>query len=268
MAATRTDQQRDRGTAVARSVLYGFLARALAFPTGERLAELRETVGPLALTATTGVEGLDARVARAVANLARPDVELRRAHTLVFPPVESRDHPSYESAFASADVFVQTDLMADVAAFYRAHGLRVGGRERERPDHICAELEFMAFMAGKEAHALAELGPDEIAECRRTQASFLRDHLGCWGPAFGARLALDAADEPTRDTGRLLRDWLEADLAALGVEPARHLDRAQPQPPPDDGSCGLDAEGIGVAGALPPPSVTPVAFPRRRDTAP
>lgn len=260
MTSTRIDDNDLVATCIARSALYGFLARAFAFPTRERLVEQRDTAGPLLSMVTTGDEQVDRMVREAVAALSGPGDELRRAHTAAFPPIESRDHPPHESAYASGDIFVQTDVMADIAAFYRAHGLRVGGRERERPDHICTQLEFMGFMAHKEAHALERLGPKEIAECRRTQAHFLRDHLGCWGPAFGHRLTLFAPDGPYRPTGQLLRAWLELDIVALGVTPERVLDEPHPPPPPDDGSCGLDADGIGLADPTPPPSATPVAL--------
>ena len=60
--------------------------------------------------------------------------EAQKARRALFPPVETPDCPAYESAYRGRDVWGQTDLMADVAGFYRAHGLRVGAPIRERPD--------------------------------------------------------------------------------------------------------------------------------------
>lgn len=237
MEATRVDD--DTGTCIARGAVYGFLARALAFPTDDHLATLHGTAASILSLVATGDDTVDELLRDAAQALSGAGETLRRAHTATFPPIESRDHPPHESAYASGDIFVQTDVMADVAAFYRAHGLQTGGRFRERPDHICTELDFMAFMARKEAHALAELGPDEIEECRQTQAHFLRDHLACWGPAFGQRLGTLAPD-PYRVIGRLLRAWLELDIDAWNVTPERVLDEPQPVPEPDDGSCGID----------------------------
>ncbi|HEX6237738.1 MAG TPA: molecular chaperone TorD family protein [Acidimicrobiales bacterium] len=256
-----TDLPHDRDTALARSLLYGFLARALAFPSAERLSQLRRHLGPAVVATTAGDPRLGRLAHEAVAALDGTDVELRRGHTRTFPPIESQEHPAYESAYASGDIFVQTQVMADVAGFYRAHGVTVGGPERERPDHIGTELEFMGFMARKEAVALDELGDGEVAECRRTQRHFLRDHLGCWGPAFGERLALSAPGDLYPRLGRLIRAWLDGDIAALDVVPARLLDTPHPPPPPDDGACGLDAEvtGAGEPGAA--PAATPVDCP-------
>ncbi len=261
MATTRIDED-EVGACIARSAVYGFIARALAFPTEERLAAHRDTAGPLVSMVSTGDDRIDGLLANAVEALSGPGEELRRAHTAAFPPIESQDHPAHESAYASGDIFVQTDLMADVAAFYRAHGLKVGGRDRERPDHICTELEFMGFMARKEAHALEALGPDEVEECRRTQSHFLRDHLGCWAAAFGQRMNVFAPEGPYRLFGDLLKGWVELDLSALGVTPDRVLQEPQPVPPPDDGGCGADADQFGLAGHSFAPSVTPVDFPR------
>lgn len=257
MADTRIDEE-EVGTCIARSALYSFIARAFAFPTEERLAAHRDTAGPLLSLVTTSDERVDRLLTDAVGALSGPGESLRRAHTAAFPPIESQDHPPHESAYASGDIFVQTDVMADVAAFYRAHGLQVGGRERERPDHICTELDFMGFMAHKEAHALEALGPDEVEECRRTQSHFLRDHLGCWGPAFGQRMSAFAPEGPYRLIGQLLQEWLELDISAQGVTPERVLDEPQPVPPPDDGSCGIDTERLGVTDRTSPPSVTRV----------
>jgi TorA maturation chaperone TorD len=135
--------------------------------------------------------------------------------------------------------------MADVAAFYRAHGVAAGGEERERPDHIATELEYVGFLARKQAWAVEHLGPDERDECVRAQRHFLRDHLGRWAPAFGHRLRLVASEPLLESIGALVAAWVAADLERMGVTPATVLDEPAPPPPPDDGLCGLpeDADG-------------------------
>ena len=239
--------------ALARSAVYALLARSLAWPSDERLTEVRELVAPLALEVRA--PGIEDAIGAVVDGLGRPPAGLRRAHALLFPAVESPDCPSYETGYSPGDAFRLADVMADVAGFYRAHGLQPGASERERPDHIAAELEFMAFMAHKELYAIEHLGDDEVEECRRTQATFLRDHLGCWGPSFGLRMALLSDDPLYEAVGRLLSTWIEADMAAMGVAPAERLDEPVPQPGPDDGECGVP---IGA-------SEVPVAMPRGKE---
>lgn len=246
-------------TAVGRSALYTLLSRALAYPTPANRAELAEQVAPVVSTVETGDAAFDHLVTEVVAALDVPMAELRNAHGQVFTHIEPPDYPPYESAYDRADIFRQTTVMADVAGFYHAHGLRVGGTERERPDHVVTQLEFMAFMARKEAYALEHLGADEVDECRRTQVVFLRDHLGRWAPSFGRRLSTFSVEAPFPAVGRLLALWIEAELEAWDVEPESVLDEPQPPPPPEDEGCGLDASSCPVANA----DVTPLEIGRK-----
>lgn len=239
--------------AAGRHAGYAFLSAALSYPGEESRRRVSEHVVPVLAALRCEDPELQARIDAARAAWDRPLGELRRAHGLLFTHIEPEDCPPYESAYASSDIFRQAHVMADVAGFYRAHGLRVGGRERERPDHITTELEFMAFMAAKEEHALAHLGADEVAECRRTQDHFLRDHLGTWAPSFARRVALVAEDPLHVAAARMLESWLLADLDAAGVEPVRVLDEPQPRPEPDDDACGA-AEACGF-------EETPVSVP-------
>ncbi|MEO8423940.1 MAG: molecular chaperone TorD family protein [Actinomycetota bacterium] len=240
MAETRSvDPEQEWMEAMGRAGVYTFLTRALAFPTtpsrDEIEARLIPFVGRIQLPEPCGnllKRSLDARRA--------PLDELVRAHGRVFTPVESQDCPSYETAFVPGDVFRQAHTMADVAGFYRAHGLAVGGVDRVRPDHIAAEMEFMGFMARKEAHAIRHLTPGRVKECRKTQRSFLTEHLGRWGPAFGRRLATIAEDPFFGAIGGLIAEWLELDMATMMIEPIERLDQPVPQAEPDDGSCGLE----------------------------
>lgn len=237
---TTTDPAADIGQAIARSAVYSLLAGSIAYPTTERRDELRRVVLPVAAAARTGDATLDELLTRMIDAQDTPDGDLRTAHGQQFTHIESQDCPPYETAYFSRDIFRQSQVMADVAGFYRAHGLQPGGDERERPDHIGSELEFMGFMARKEAVALDRLGTDEVDECRRTQAHFLADHLACWAPALGRRMQTTASHPLFEATGALLTGWVEWDCVGLGVEPSTVLDDPAPLPPPDDGSCGAD----------------------------
>jgi len=240
-------------TAIGRAVVYTLIARLLAYPAPEDLDELRSQLVPIAREIRTGDPAVDGLLDQITAGLDAPLDELRDQHSLLFTHIEPEDYPPYESAYSSSDIFRQTSVMADVAGFYRAHGLVVGGRERERPDHIVTELEFMGFMARKEAHALEHLGPEHVEECRRTQAHFLRDHLGRWGPSFGRRVGALSEFPLFCTAGDLLARWLELDMSALDVEPDDRLDEPVPRLAPDDGGCGIDSDrAVGVPVELGP----------------
>ncbi len=227
--------------AVFRSALYELLSRSVSYPTAERMARLHAEIVPLLRAVQSDEPELNGALAALLASTETPIGTLQSAYNCLFSHITSSDCPAYETAFSSRDVFQQAQVMADVAGFYRAHGVRVGGEERERPDHIGPELGFMGFMARKEAYALKHLAAERVDECYRTQATFLRDHLGCWGPALGLRVSQLASAPFYRDAGRLISVWLRADMRRLGVRPAHSRDEAQPFPEPADDTCGTDA---------------------------
>lgn len=231
------DLERDLVQATGRLTLYSLLATGFAFPTDDRLEILRTTLLPVASLLVLTPE-LEAGIAAAAASLPSDVDEMRRGHMELFPPIASQDAPGYETGYRGDGVFQQTAIMADIAGFYRAHGLRAGGSERERPDQIAVELEFMAVVAKKEALALGEGAVERFPLCRETAAGFLRDHLGCWGAAFGLRAAAVSSSPWYKALGELLVSWIAEDMDRLGVDPIEVVERPLPQEPPDDGGCG------------------------------
>lgn len=223
--------------ATGRLAVYSMLAVGFSYPDPARLdllaTRLVPTVATLELKEPLGT------VVEALASAVPTDVDAARQHHLaLFPPTASQDAPGYETAYRGEGIFQQTALMADVAGFYRAHGLRAGGQERERPDHIVVELDFMAVLAKKEALALRAGAGENASICRESAASFLQDHLGCWAPAFGRRAASVTGAPWLRGLGELLATWVEFDMQAHGAVPVEVVEAPRPQEPPDDGVCG------------------------------
>jgi TorA maturation chaperone TorD len=223
--------------AAGRAVLYTLCAHGLALPTRARWERIERELLPAAL-ALDAPEPLPDLIQALAAAAPRSSDDLAPAHLRLFPPIASQDAPGYETAYRGDDLFRQVGLLADLAGFYRAHGVTAGGEEKERPDHIVAELEFCGVLARKEWYALEHLSPDEVEVCRETRVAFLRDHLGCWAPAFGRRVAAVAGHPFYRSLGSLTAAWIEADLDASGVIPVENAQDPLPQEPPDDGGCG------------------------------
>ncbi len=144
-----------------------------------------------------------------------------------FGHIAAGAYPPHETHYGQPTVFEQTDVLADVAGFYRSFGLRVDSGRGEAADHIGPELEFASYLLEKERTA-----PDAAkAEVTRdVLMAFVRDHLGKWGPAFGRLLARNAPVEEYRAVGRLLDAFLSQERVALGL-PALDVDRL-PQPVP------------------------------------
>lgn len=98
----------------------------------------------------------------------------------------------YEGSNVASTAGGVTPRLADVAGFYRAFNVTVAS---DRPDHVVAELEFLALTLLAEAEAL-ERGDDELADiAARATRTFLRDHVGSWIEAWAARVG--AIDELT-----------------------------------------------------------------------
>lgn len=132
----------------------------------------------------------------------------------------------YETEFGLPHEFRQSQELADIAGFYQAFGFRLGEVQRERPDHLSVELEFMYLLALKEALAL-ENGSQEQAEiCRQAQRHFLRDHLGRWIAAFNAsllrsshtRLGSQVTESIYLKLAQVAEDFIAAELQRMDVQ--------------------------------------------------
>ncbi len=231
------DLERDLIQATGRFTVYSLLATGFMLPTEGRLEVVASTLLPAVSKLDVGAEAGEAAL-RAREALPIGIETLRRQYMELFPPIASQDAPGHETGYRGDQIFQQSAIMADIAGFYRAHGLQAGGTERERPDHITVELEFMAFLAKKEALALRTGAPDNASICRDTASAFLRDHLGCWGPAFGLRARAVASSPWYSALGELLAVWIEWDLRAMGIEPEEVVEDPLPHAAPDDGGCG------------------------------
>lgn len=80
----------------------------------------------------------------------------------------------------------RTTTLLEVTTFYAHFGLKMAEKEgsRELADHLCAELEFMHFLALKEYQAEQLRKPDYADGFRLAQHDFLHLHLGRWVGAF------------------------------------------------------------------------------------
>lgn len=144
--------------------------------------------------------------ARARAQRDAPDVRLR--HSQIF---HQSVPPPYETSHAGGGA---ADL-ADIAGFYRAFGVTLAG---DKPDHLIAELEFVALVLTKEAHARTQA--DDRAEiCLSARARFLRERLGTWTDAFADAVEARHPDSVWSHLARAAARCVQAEARECGVEP-------------------------------------------------
>jgi DMSO reductase family type II enzyme chaperone len=238
--------------AMARSALYKFFSVAFAYPTAGRFRTLRDEALPTARAAAS-ISGrrIAPRLETLFPHLEDITVEeMQSQYHRALGHLPLPDCPPYESGYLGDALFREENVLADVAGFYRAFGLLIGSKERERPDHVTVELEFMHVLTLKEAFALVHHGPAEVGICRRAQRRFWRDHLGRWLPSFGLLLAERAPEGFYKDVAGNLKEFAEVEGRALGKAEVVLKPRTQ-QPLPfeeldcsvSDGACPLERAG-------------------------
>ena len=98
--------------------------------------------------------------------------ELRLEYTRLF--IKGEAHP-YETSYD--DPLRRTHILADIAGFYRAFGMKPRG---ELPDYINCELEFMALLCFKGAYALVHGLQKQYEVCLIALKKFIGEHLLRW----------------------------------------------------------------------------------------
>jgi TorA maturation chaperone TorD len=118
--------------------------------------------------------------------------------------------PDCESDYAVAGLGGKGPLVADVAGFYAAFGYPGPASVPLQPDHVSAELDFLAFLGLKTSYARNAGMTRERATCERAAGAFLEDHLGPFLEAFLARLAAAGEDGVFADAARFCAEALQA----------------------------------------------------------
>ncbi len=222
-AGGERDIRRERDVALCRSLLYEALALGFRPPTAhmtERLctADSVEALADAALM-VDAVQRTDlAGRTRLLAQTREAgDLEaIQSAHRRLFGHTVRGPVPAYETEYGEDTLFQKPQEMSDIAAFLRAFGLALDARRHERIDHVSCELEFMAFLARKEAHAIESGDEEMLAATKNGARLFLKDHLGRFAPSF-ARRVMNA--DPGGTYGRLAElclDFVKSEGARLG----------------------------------------------------
>lgn len=83
-----------------------------------------------------------------------------------------------------ADEGTPAGLMQDLLRFYHHFGLHITAEPGKRllPDHLCCQMEMLAFLCARESEPGADAEAGE--SCRRAQRDFLQRHVQRWLPRF------------------------------------------------------------------------------------
>lgn len=129
--------------------------------------------------------------------------------------------PPYESVYRDGGTVMGPSTL-EVIRQYRQAGYALDPRAGEPPDHVAAELAFMALLAGEEAVAWEEGDPARARRWQQRQRDFLQGHLALWAPELSGRV-LEATEAPFyRGLAVSLREQVAIELERLtDGDPAR-----------------------------------------------
>ena len=125
--------------------------------------------------------------------------------------------PPYETEYGEDALFLPFHELSDIAGFFQAFGLALDATTHERVDHISSECEFLLFLARKEAYALECRHVQLLQDVQQATRLFLREHVACWAPAFGYKLAREDPEGFYGNLGGLCHALVSADCRRLGV---------------------------------------------------
>jgi DMSO reductase family type II enzyme chaperone len=212
---TRFSTDADVDLALCRSAGYVALACGFAPVDEEVHRRVASAEGVDALQRALDHLGVEATFAPAACTLE----ELATRHLQIFGHTVRGEVTPYETEFGAASLFRQPREMQDLAGFFEAFGLKLPPDRHERIDHVRCECEFMAFLARKEAYCHTHRDGETASRVEEAARLFLRDHLGRFAPALGARMERADGDGFYGALGDVLRRFVEWDCARVGVEP-------------------------------------------------
>jgi len=194
-----------------RSALYHLLSVALQWPDkafSSGVADALKTL-PGACASSLQIAQLRAGLAALEATpLERVQGEYTRLFINGFPTTPCLP---YESIYLNGEGLLGP-AAEQVSVFYKQWGLAC---ERQLPDHVAAELEFMHALLVAQS---AAFGP-QAADLTKVAAAFWTYHLGRWAPRF-ANDVLDHASHPFyRALASMLSEFIATESVYWNSDP-------------------------------------------------
>jgi putative dimethyl sulfoxide reductase chaperone len=245
--------------AYCRAALYSALTIGFQFPAQDSLDRLLTDESKASLSSAACVLYPSSRPDLISVIAAFPDADpallagLSSRHRQLFGHTARGLVPPYETEYGNEALFQQPQELGDLMGFYHAFGLTLKDNLRERPDHVSCECEFLMFLALKEAYAREKDERGTLAEIRKAEKLFLRDHLARFLPTFATNLRREDAAGFYGTLAEFCLRLVTAECARLNINcaPANLGLR-----PADDSrvpmACGSGAECAAMPGACLP----------------
>jgi len=221
--ATIAQAPSDIDLSYCRAAIYSALALGFLPPTVETLARLLadESRASLAHAAALLHPEREADLVSRIEALSEAEdsrsAALASHYRLLFGHTARGEIAPYETEYGNEALFQQPQELGDLMGFYHAFGLAMKTGKHERPDHISCEFEFLMFLALKEAYGLEQNDRDMVAETRKAEKLFMRDHLGRFLPAFTGQLQRADPGGFYGGLGEFCREFIAAEAGRLQV---------------------------------------------------
>ncbi|MDP2646107.1 MAG: molecular chaperone TorD family protein [Desulfobacterales bacterium] len=118
----------------------------------------------------------------------------------------------YESSYRGQEQTVMGEWAVSVLREYARAGVFLPDDRREPPDHIGVELDFMRFLAQREAESWQTGARHEAVGCLEMEQSFLDQHIVPWVPVFCHNVIDMAGLDFYRGVARITTSFVVDDL--------------------------------------------------------
>ena len=195
-----------------RSRLYQLLAATLAFPSADFYDSVRDGSQRTALLAVVASLPYALSVDNEAALLPPPDstYEAFQADYIQHFEVGTAGPPC--PLYGGVYMGGRTQVWEELIRFYNHFGLHLAQGNRDLPDHLGTELEFLHYLAYREAEAESQ---ESVAALRRAQRDFLAHHPTRWLGLLTNRVAKKGAPPFYQTILRLTESFVQTDLRYL-----------------------------------------------------
>ncbi len=104
-------------------------------------------------------------------------------------------------------------IMTELLRFYDYFDVKLQEKERDFPDHLTTELEFMAYLSEKESAAIE--GDKEPEYYCHAQLDFLERHLGKWIHLLGQKIQKSVKESFYVESSLLIERFINGHLMYL-----------------------------------------------------
>jgi len=123
----------------------------------------------------------------------------------------------YGTEHLAQNEFQRANYLSDIMGFYRAFGLEP---DKDRPDSLSCELEFMHYLIFKGLHALKDGEESEKKEnariCLDAQRKFFTEHLCPAAKEIGKTVIAQAQNDFYVEIANEMLEFLESEEKFLG----------------------------------------------------